>query len=77
MEKKFNCEICQKDYKSYQSFWNHNKKFHEKISTIYPQKSLFYPQNIHKKSLFYPQNIHNSKSDSICNKTKKMMLLML
>jgi hypothetical protein len=26
-----NCEQCNKKYKSYQSLWNHNKKFHEKI----------------------------------------------
>ena len=24
----FNCIICNKNYKSYQSLWNHNKKFH-------------------------------------------------
>ena len=23
-----NCKICNKKYKSYQSLWNHNKKFH-------------------------------------------------
>lgn len=25
------CKLCDKKYKSYQSLWNHNKKFHEKI----------------------------------------------
>lgn len=34
MEKKFICNICIKNYKSYQSLWNHNKKFHTQISTI-------------------------------------------
>ena len=24
----YHCNICNKDYKSYQSLWNHNKKFH-------------------------------------------------
>jgi outer membrane protein OmpA-like peptidoglycan-associated protein len=24
----YNCKICNKKYKSYQSLWNHNKKFH-------------------------------------------------
>jgi hypothetical protein len=24
----FKCNLCNKDYKSYQSLWNHNKKFH-------------------------------------------------
>jgi hypothetical protein len=27
----YKCDICIKQYKSYQSLWNHNKKFHEKI----------------------------------------------
>lgn len=27
----FDCKICNKLYKSYQSLWNHNKKFHNKI----------------------------------------------
>lgn len=29
MEKKFICEFCNKNYKSYQSLWNHKHKFHE------------------------------------------------
>ena len=28
MDKKFICNLCQKPYKSYQSLWNHNKRFH-------------------------------------------------
>ena len=28
MEKKFICKICNKNYKSYQSLWNHNHRFH-------------------------------------------------
>ncbi len=26
----FRCKICKKDYSSYQSLWNHNKKYHSK-----------------------------------------------
>jgi hypothetical protein len=29
----FTCDICNKNYKSRQSFWNHNKKFHTKQET--------------------------------------------
>jgi hypothetical protein len=25
----FKCDICKKDYSSYKSWWNHNKKFHD------------------------------------------------
>ena len=27
----YNCEICNKDYKSYQSLWNHNKIKHSDL----------------------------------------------
>lgn len=29
--KEFECKICKKYYQSYQSIWNHNKKFHNNI----------------------------------------------
>lgn len=28
----FNCKLCNKKYASYQSFWNHNKKFHNDVN---------------------------------------------
>jgi hypothetical protein len=30
----YKCKICNKDYKSYQSLWNHNKKFHNGVNTV-------------------------------------------
>lgn len=30
----YNCSICNKKYKSYQSIWNHNNKYHTNINTI-------------------------------------------
>ena len=33
MDNKHNCDICNKTYSSYQSLWNHNKKFHKKKET--------------------------------------------
>jgi hypothetical protein len=32
------CELCNKKYKSYQSLWNHNKKFHNDIEKIKKEK---------------------------------------
>ena len=29
----YGCKICNKQYASYQSLWNHNKKFHKKCVT--------------------------------------------
>jgi hypothetical protein len=46
------CKLCNKNYKSYQSLWNHNKKFHQitndnipQISSTHPQKSSNLPPN--------------------------------
>jgi hypothetical protein len=30
----FKCNLCNKDYKSYQSLWNHNHKYHKEIKFI-------------------------------------------
>jgi hypothetical protein len=30
----YKCKNCNKEYKSYQSLWNHNKKFHNHNATI-------------------------------------------
>ena len=30
----YNCNECKKKYSSYNSLWNHNKKFHINKSTI-------------------------------------------
>lgn len=32
MKTKFNCSICNKNYKSYQSIWNHNKLYHLELN---------------------------------------------
>ncbi len=40
-ENKFKCDICNKYYKSYQSLWNHKKKFH----SIITQNNSIQPQN--------------------------------
>ena len=66
--KKFRCKICEKNYASNSSLWNHNKKFHPLNSTILPQNSTILPQNttnLPQKITFKPiQNIHCN----YCNK---------
>ena len=45
---KYRCEICNKNYKSNNSLWNHNNKFHINDNTKSPhspQNSTKYPQN--------------------------------
>lgn len=41
----FLCNLCNKEYKSYQSIWNHNKKFH-------PNENLIIQKNDNKKRNF-------------------------
>ena len=38
MDKLFHCNTCDRNYNSYQSMWNHNKKFHTNIKLIFPPK---------------------------------------
>ena len=49
----FECKICEKNYKSYQSLWNHNKKFHSENGEnpkIVDETTLIYKcKNCNKK----------------------------
>jgi len=43
--KKFRCKICNKDYASNSSLWNHNKKFHPPKTTILqPKTTILQPK---------------------------------
>jgi hypothetical protein len=53
-DNKFKCNECKKYYKSYQSIWNHKKKFHPQLPTNDPQIDKIIPT-------IHPQNIHNIK----------------
>ncbi len=65
MEKSLYCEQCKRNYKSYQSLWNHRKRFHaQNIPIISPM----YPHGIPNVSPEYPQNDSNILSNSVSNK---------
>jgi hypothetical protein len=64
----YRCTICNKNYKSYQSLWNHNKKFHNNENTNSPLKF----DNCPLKFDNCPLNIDKSQkiySCKICNKS--------
>ena len=72
-KKEYLCKICNKNYASASSLWNHNKKFHNNIDTNndnnlsskITQKSSFFTQ----KSSFVTQKSSIHKLDCIyCNK---------
>lgn len=68
----FKCNICNKDYKSYQSIWNHNKKFHNSkvILDIHnPSNTVNNTSNI----IHQEHNTVNDKSNNVnSNKTDEV-----
>lgn len=71
-ENKFNCNECRKYYKSYQSLWNHKKRFHSIISSNIPILSSNCENNIPILSSNIPTKIKIKKTDQTqceyCNK---------
>ena len=70
MSMEYKCDICNKNYKTYQTLWNHNKNFHNITSTnlhINPQNNTISPQisttNNHLVCSFC--NKHLSRTDSL------------
>ena len=45
MDQKFICNICEKNYKSYQSLWNHNNRFHKNITSENLKLNKLLPNN--------------------------------
>jgi hypothetical protein len=76
------CKICKKQYKSYQSLWNHNKKFHSNVKTkndfntilIKPKTSLenFIVCKYCNKS-FTRRNNLNQHIKNICKEKDKII----
>jgi hypothetical protein len=64
MEKSLYCETCKKYYKSYQSLWNHKKRFHPQNILILPQSTSILPQN----NSFLPQNNSDKLTCRYCDK---------
>ena len=60
-----NCNICNKNYASYKSLWNHNKKFHksidsENVSSISHEVAITSPEVVIK--------IYDNRTCKFCNK---------
>jgi hypothetical protein len=66
----FKCKICNKIYKSYQSLWNHNHKYHDnetpQNSSSITQKTSIYSQN--SSSIQSQLKDENNKLSCICCK---------
>jgi hypothetical protein len=59
------CNICNKNYSSYKSLWNHNKKFH---TTNDHKTTIKQPKNDHKTTIIQPKNENNRLACKYCNK---------
>jgi hypothetical protein len=68
----FICKICNKNYKSYQSLWNHNHKYHDnhypQISSSITQKTSTYSQN----SSSIQSQLKDENNKLTCNCCKKV-----
>jgi len=64
----YSCNICNKKYKSYKSWWNHNKIFHKSENHILHNVHNCPPQ-VSQHQLNLQNNIENNKPKCIfCNK---------
>ena len=67
----FYCNYCDKNYKSYQSLWNHKRKFHSKITqnnSISPQNNSIFKCDICDKSYTRIDNLTRHKKSCIVKK---------
>ena len=58
----YKCKICVKEYSSYKSLWNHNKKFHKPVSAGSQLK-------VSKKSAESQQQVKTVLDCKYCNKS--------
>lgn len=70
LSNKFYCELCERYYKSYQSLWNHNKKFHDNTQKIL-QNELKNSIYEHQTSINELQNIDSRLKCKFCNNIYK------
>ena len=61
MENNF-CNICNKQYISYQSLWNHNKKFHKANQLLNENNLLSNENNLSSNKNNLPNSINNTNS---------------
>ena len=76
MENSYHCDMCDKNYKTYQTLWKHNKKFHSKniinLSSSYHQKDDKLPSSYHQKDDNLSSSYHHlSSSVTLSKKTDR------
>jgi hypothetical protein len=73
MDKVYKCDLCNKNYKSYQTLWKHNKNIHgqkcHKIGQFRTKKDNLHDKNVHNK---LDEN-NRENTCEYCNKTLSCM----
>jgi hypothetical protein len=64
----YSCKVCNKDYSSYKSLWNHNKKFHSNIKTNNNENITNYNENITNNNENITNNIGKKFNCKYCCK---------
>ena len=63
------CKVCNKQYKTYKSLWNHNKKYHSIYTPI--SISLYKPNISQDKSNINQDKPYPNYKCTFCNKVYK------
>ncbi len=74
LAKKHTCNICNKDYKTSQSLWNHKNKIHKNIPEISSHKMYIIPEISSNNTLDIPiasQNTLKKTEQRVCNYCNK------
>lgn len=74
----YNCEICNKNYKSYQSLWNHNKIKHSNLCLKISNKECKFICNLCNKKFTRNDNLKYHKNNTCKiknNETNKINIL--
>jgi uncharacterized Zn-finger protein len=64
-KKEYRCKLCDKSYSTSQNLWKHNNKFHNKISSILPQKLPQEPSKNETKYICKSCNKNLSRLDNL------------
>jgi hypothetical protein len=72
MESNFECELCNKKYKSYQSLWNHNKKIHQDKHINITKKERNYSCPNCQKKFTRKDSLTNHIKDTCKNHTQEI-----
>ena len=66
----YKCKICKKLYKSYQSLWNHNNRYH--ITNENKMQTLI-NFSANKMTTFEKTKLDNTKDDCVCKYCNKIL----